>query len=152
MRNRKTLDYITIFFSLLGLAAMLYLLLSFTLNLISKNSCDIISSVVNCSKVVTSNYSTLFGIDWYYYGIGFFSLILLLSVLRLLNKNKKQNKIFAQTIFALSIFGAGIACYLIYVEIFLVHHICILCTTGHIAIFGMLITSIFRFTKFKDTI
>ncbi|MCL4362647.1 MAG: vitamin K epoxide reductase family protein [Candidatus Parvarchaeota archaeon] len=152
MRNRKTLDYVTIFFSLLGLAAMLYLLLSFTLNLISKNSCDIISSVVNCSKVVTSNYSTLFGIDWYYYGIGFFSLILLLSVLRLFNKKEKLNKRFAQAIFALSIFGAGIACYLIYVEIFLVHHICILCTTGHIAIFGLLITSIFRFTIFKDTI
>ncbi len=152
MRNRKTLDYVTIFFSLLGLAAMLYLLLSFTLNLISKNSCDIISSVVNCSKVVTSNYSTLFGIDWYYYGIGFFSLILLLSVLRLFNKKEKLNKRFAQAIFALSIFGAGIACYLIYVEIFLVHHICILCTTGHIAIFGLLITSIFRFTRFKDTI
>ncbi|MGC8533724.1 MAG: vitamin K epoxide reductase family protein [Candidatus Parvarchaeum sp.] len=152
MRNRKALDYITISFSLLGLAAMLYLLLSFTLNLISKNSCDIISSVVNCSKVVTSNYSTLFGIDWYYYGIGFFSVILLFSVLRLFNKKEKLNKRFAQVIFALSIFGTGIACYLIYVEIFLVHHICILCTTGHIAIFGLLITSIFRFTKFKDSI
>ena len=152
MRNRKTLDYITIFFSLLGIAAMLYLLLSFTLNIIAQNSCDIISSVINCSKVVTSNYSTLFGIDWYYYGIGFFSIILILSVLRLFNKNKKQNKRFAQAIFGLSIFGAGIACYLIYVEIFLVHHICILCTTGHVAIFGLLITSILRFTKFKHTI
>ncbi|MCL4396784.1 vitamin K epoxide reductase family protein [Candidatus Parvarchaeota archaeon] len=152
MRNRKTLDYLTIFFSLLGLGAMLYLLLSFTLNLISKNSCDIISSVVNCSKVVTSSYSTLFGIDWYYYGIGFFSVVLILSVLRLVNKKEKLNRRFAQAIFGLSIFGAGIACYLIYVEIFLVHHICILCTTGHVAIFGLLITSIFRFTRFKDTI
>lgn len=152
MKNRKTLDYIIIFFSLLGLAAMIYLLLTFTFNLISHNSCDIISSVISCSKVVTSNYSTLFGIYWYYYGIGFFSIILILSVLRLFNKNKKQNKIFAQTIFGLSIFGAGVACYLIYVEIFLVHHICILCTTGHIAIFGLLITSILRFTKFKYTI
>ncbi|MEM0142834.1 MAG: vitamin K epoxide reductase family protein [Candidatus Parvarchaeum sp.] len=152
MGNRKTLDYITIFFSLLGLGAMLYLLLSFTLNLISKNSCDIISSVINCSKVVTSNYSTLFGIDWYYYGIGFFSIILVLSVIRLFNKNEKNNRLFAYAILGLSIFGAGIACYLIYVEIFLVHHICILCTTGHIAIFGLLITSIFRFTKYKNDI
>ena len=152
MISRKTLDYITIFFSLVGLAAMLYLLLSFTLNFIPQNSCDIISSEINCSKVVTSNYSTLFGIAWYYYGIGFFSIVIILSILRLFDKNEKQNKIFAQTIFGLSIFGAGIACYLIYVEIFLVHHICILCTTGHIAIFGLLITSILRFTKFKYTL
>jgi uncharacterized membrane protein len=152
MRNRKTLDYVTIFLSLLGLAAMLYLFLSFSINLISKNSCDILSSVVNCSKVVTSSYSTLFGIDWYYYGMGFFSLTLVLSVLRLFNKKENWNKRAAQAIFGLSIFGAGIASYLIYVEIFLVHHICILCTTGHITIFGLLITSIFRFTKFKDTI
>ena len=152
MRNSKPLDYITIFFGLLGLGAMLYLLLSFTFNLIAQNSCDIISSVINCSKVVTSNYSTLFGIDWYYYGIGFFSIILILSILRLVNKNEKRNRRFAQAVFGLSIFGAGIACYLIYVEIFLVHHICILCTTGHIAIFGLLITSILRFTKFKRLI
>ncbi len=98
MISRKTLDYITIFFSLVGLAAMLYLLLSFTLNFIPQNSCDIISSEINCSKVVTSNYSTLFGIDWYYYGIGFFSIVIILSILRLFDKNEKQNKIFAQTI------------------------------------------------------
>jgi uncharacterized membrane protein len=152
MKNRKALDYLTILFGFLGLGAMLYLLLSFTLNLISKNSCDIISSVINCSKVVTSNYSTLFGIDWYYYGIGFFSIIIILSVMRLFNKKEKQNKLFAEFILALSIFGAGVACYLIYIELFLVHHICILCTTGHIAIFSLLIISVLRFTKFKDTI
>ncbi|MCL4398478.1 MAG: vitamin K epoxide reductase family protein [Candidatus Parvarchaeota archaeon] len=152
MINRKIPDYLTLFFSLLGLAAMLYLLLSFTLNLISKNSCDIISSVINCSKVVTSSYSTLFGIDWYYYGIAFFSLIAILSIIKLSNKKEKRNRLFAEAIFALSIFGSGIAGYLIYVEIALVHHICILCTTGHLAIFGLLIISILRFTKFKNTI
>lgn len=152
MENRKLLDYLTILFGALGLGAMFYLLSSFTLNLVSKNSCDIISSVINCSKVVTSNYSTLFGIDWYYYGIGFFSVIIILSVIRLINKKKKSNKLLAETIFGLEIFGSGIACYLIYVEIFLVHHICILCTTGHIAIFSLLIISILRFTKFKNAI
>jgi uncharacterized membrane protein len=152
VKNKNLLDYITVFFGLLGLGAMLYLLLSFTFSLISKNSCDIISKVINCSKVVTSSYSTLFGIDWYYYGIGFFVLIIALAVLRLITKKEKTKKISAISIFGLSIFGAGVACYLIYVEIFLVHHICILCTTGHIAIFGVLITSILRFTKFKNTV
>ena len=150
MRNQKILDYITVFFGFLGLGAMLYLFLSFTLNVISKNSCDIISSVINCSKVVTSNYSTLFGVDWYYYGIAFFSVIIVLSVFRLIDKKEKRKKMFTTVILIMSTFGAGIACYLIYVELFLVHHICILCTTGHIAIFSLLLLSVLRATKFKD--
>ena len=40
MKNKNLLDYITVFFGLLGLGAMLYLLLSFTFSLISKNRID----------------------------------------------------------------------------------------------------------------
>ena len=152
MNNKKILDYLTLFFGLLGIGAMIYLLFSFTFNLINQNSCDVLNPVINCSKVVTSNHSTFLGIDWYYYGIGFFGLIIVLSLIRIFGKKEKPKRLSAFSILGLSIFGAGIACYLIYVELFLVHHICILCTTGHIAIFGLLITSILRFTRFKNTI
>lgn len=150
MKRKNLLDYLTLLFGILGLGAMIYLISSFSLNIISKNSCDIISSVINCSKVVTSNYSTLFGIEWYYYGIIFFALIIVLSLIGLFNRKERNRKYAAIGIFGLSVFGAAVACYLIYVELFLVHHICIGCTTGHIAIFSILIISIIRFAKYKN--
>ncbi len=152
MKNKRLLDYLTLFFGLLGLGAMIYLLFTFSLDIIAKNSCDIISPIVSCSKVATSSYSTLFGISWYYYGIAFFSIVIALSLIKLRGKTKKIKKLASIGILGLSVFGAIVAVYLIYTEIFLIHYICILCTTGHIAIFSLLILSILRFTKYKKDI
>ena len=147
MKNEDTPNYLIIFLGSVGLFAMLYLLLSFTLNLIPSNSCDFLNPAINCSAVVTSGYSHVFGIDWYYYGIAFFSAILVLSVLGIADKKDRNRGTFSSAVLVLSVFGSFISLYLIYVELFLVHHICILCTTGHAAIFSILAVCMIRSSR-----
>ena len=133
--------YVLIFFGLLGLGAMVYLIFSFNIGLIPQNSCDIFSSAINCGKVVTSTYSTFLGMDLYYYGIGFFAVILALVFMTFFNKKTKTRKNMITAVNIISLLGVFAAAYLIYLELFKIHYICLLCTTGHIAIVALFVTS-----------
>mgnify|MGYP001772668074 CR=1 FL=1 len=133
------LTYLFILFGILGLGAMIYSYLAFGANVISKNSCSI-NPEVSCEPVIMSSYSTLLGIKLYYYGMVFFSLVIILALL-----SKKSEKITGYLISYISVIATGISVYLIYSEIFLIGHICILCTIGHISIFAILIISLLRF-------
>jgi len=123
--------YLFILFGILGLGAMIYSYLAFGANVISKNSCSI-NSEVSCEPVIMSSYSTLLGIKLYYYGMVFFSLVIILALL-----SKKSEKIAGYLISYISVTAAAISVYLIYSEIFLIGHICILCTIGGSAFIGI---------------
>ncbi|QXJ35032.1 vitamin K epoxide reductase family protein [Saccharolobus shibatae] len=135
------IGYLFILFGLLGLGAMIYSYLSFGLDVVSRNSCTI-NSVISCSSVETSIYSTFLGIKLYYYGMAYFSAIIVLSLLVV--KEIRIN-ITGYLIFLLSIIASIISVYLIYTEIFLLGHICILCTLAHVSIFSLLILSVIKF-------
>nr|WP_275692040.1 MULTISPECIES: vitamin K epoxide reductase family protein [Sulfolobaceae] len=135
------IDYLFILFGLLGLGAMIYSYLSFGLDVVSRNSCTI-NSVISCSSVETSIYSTFLGIKLYYYGMAYFSAIIVLSLLVV--KEIRIN-ITGYLISLLSIIASIISVYLIYTEIFLLGHICILCTLAHVSIFSLLILSVIKF-------
>jgi len=139
MKRGNLLNYLFILFGVLGLGAMIYSYLAFGINVVSKNSCSI-NPEVSCEPVIMGSYSTLLGIKLYYYGMAFFSLITVLALL-----SKKSEKITGYLISYLSVIAAGISVYLIYTEIFIIGHICILCTIGHISIFSILILSLARF-------
>ncbi|QXJ32048.1 hypothetical protein J5U21_01699 [Saccharolobus shibatae] len=140
MKGNK-IGYLFILFGLLGLGAMIYSYLSFGLDVVSRNSCTI-NSVISCSSVETSIYSTFLGIKLYYYGMAYFSAIIVLSLLVV--KEIRIN-ITGYLIFLLSIIASIISVYLIYTEIFLLGHICILCTLAHVSIFSLLILSVIKF-------
>ena len=123
-------------FAAVGLASMAYLYLGFGLgiNAIS-NSCTIYSTPFDCGNVVTSQHSTFLGIDWYYYGIAFFSAILAATVAFWLSDIKRTKERILYAIVAVSGAGAFVAAYLIYTELFRIHYICEFCTVGHASIF-----------------
>ncbi|QGA53904.1 vitamin K epoxide reductase [Sulfolobus sp. E5-1-F] len=139
------IDYLFLLFGLLGLGAMIYSYLTFGLDVINSNSCTI-NSVISCISVETSRYSTFLGIKLYYYGIAYFSAIILLFLFVVMGIG---TNISGYLIFLLSILASIISIYLIYTEIFLLGHICILCTLAHVSIFSILVLSIIRF---KDSL
>ncbi|AAK41821.1 vitamin K epoxide reductase family protein [Saccharolobus solfataricus] len=135
------IDYLFLLFGLLGLSTMIYSYLSFSLDVISRNSCTI-NSVISCSSVENSIYSTFLGIKLYYYGMAYFSAIIVLSLLVV--KGTVKN-IIGYVISLLSIIASIISVYLIYTEIFLLGHMCIVCTLAHVSIFSVLILSVIKF-------
>ncbi|MCL4399363.1 vitamin K epoxide reductase family protein [Candidatus Parvarchaeota archaeon] len=137
---RVILAYLLIAFSLLGLGAMMYIILSFNLGVVPTSGCPIYQNI-DCGKVVTSAYSKFYGIDLSQLGAGFFALMLALSVYIFVSKNRRVKTRVNYIMLGLGIIASGIAIYLIYLELFVIHYICLYCTFGHISIFGLTITS-----------
>ncbi len=153
MENKfaRNSNRLLIAFSIAGIFAMVYLSLSFTANIIPQSACTLSKTVINCAKVVTSQYSSLFlGIDNYYLGLAFFVVVLVLSsVITLKPQRVKWNIAFLRVIFILGLFGVAIAVYLIYLELFVIGAICLLCTVGQISIFAIFIISSLLVYKHK---
>ncbi|AGJ61999.1 putative membrane protein [Sulfolobus islandicus LAL14/1] len=74
--------------------------------------------------------------------MAYFSAIIVLSLL--IVKGTVKN-IIGYVISLLSIIASIISVYLIYTEIFLLGHICIVCTLAHVSIFSVLILSVIKF-------
>ena len=146
-KDYRLYRYLLIAFSALGIGAMVYLSLSFSFNIIPQNSCSVYNTTVDCGKVIASPYSTLFGISLYDYGIVFFSVMFALSGIHAFFIKNKKTKYFLYAIFTLSLLGAAAAFYLIYLEIFKIGAICLLCTIGHASIFAMLTVSAYLLRK-----
>ncbi|AAK42062.1 vitamin K epoxide reductase family protein [Saccharolobus solfataricus] len=106
-------------FSLIGLIDSLYL---FILTRLEKPLmyCNI-SSLVNCSKVEFSQFSTFLGIPDALLGTIFFSIMLILWIL-----------MFTEELKYLWIVGSVFTIYLIYTEI-LIGNICLYCTIAHLS-------------------
>lgn len=146
-KNDK-LQYLLLAFSIIGLAAMLYLILSFSANVIPQNSCTITASPLNCGAVVTSQYSKIGGVDLYYYGLAFFIVTAVLSYLYIFVR--KRSILLLKLLMLISGLATVLVAYLVYTELFVLHYICILCTTGHISILMILFVSIIEYRRIKS--
>lgn len=91
--------------------------------------CDI-SDKVSCSKVITSNYGTLFAFSNSIWGIIFYSAIIIASFFNLY-----------KTVFALSMLGIISSIILAFILYFIIRTICLLCTSIYIVNIMLLITS-----------
>ncbi len=147
MYEKDRVKYLLLAFSLLGLGAMVYLMLSFSLSVIPTNSCDIATNF-NCGEVVTNPYlSKIVGIDLYYYGAAFFIVMAALSAIFIWGREGKLHKTASVLLPVFSLLATFFAFYLIYLELFRIHSICLLCTTGHISIFALLIVSLIEYRR-----
>jgi uncharacterized membrane protein len=145
--EKDRVKYLLLAFSLLGLGAMVYLMLSFSLSVIPTNACDI-NSQINCANVVTSSFSPIIaGIDLYYYGEAFFIVMAALSAIFIWGREGKLHKTASVLLPVFSLLATFFAFYLIYLELFRIHSICLLCTTGHISIFALLIVSLIEYRR-----
>lgn len=145
--EKDRLKYLLLAFSLLGLGAMIYLIFSFSVSIIPSNSCSILNTPINCGQVVTSQYSSIGGIDLYYYGTAFFIVMAALSAIFIWGRGGKLHKAVSVLLPIFSLLATFFAFYLIYLELFRIHYICLLCTTGHISIFALLIVSVIEYRR-----
>ncbi len=111
--------------------AAIGLLVSIYLSLYTNVACPN-NGVLNCDKVLTSVYSTIFGIPNAYYGILFFALVLALAFL------KQRGALLAVTTL-----GIGFVIYLVHAE-YLLGSICVYCTVVHLATIGLFILSLYE--------
>jgi len=102
---------------------------------------------VSCS-VISSSFSRAFGIPLDFLAIAWFSLnLILLAVLVIMNKGKVMTLLLAW-----SIIGVVVVPYLIYIELYVLHALCIYCTTMHIAIVLNFLLILYLFLKSRKDI
>ncbi len=131
-------DYLLVIFGLAGLLSMVYLFLSFSVNVIPAGTCSIYGTPLNCEAVNASTYSSVFGVKLYFYGIAFFALMTVLSVLHAVSMSRRRVIFLRSILFIFSLLASIAALYLIYLEVFQIGAICPMCTIGHAAIFLLL--------------
>ena len=88
---------------------------------------------IDCGKVLSSPYSTIFGVPLEVFAVVYFIANLALIYLVGFGSNRIYKTAF-KTLFVWRFFGICIVPYLIVVELFLVKAICLYCTSMHIAI------------------
>lgn len=122
---------IVILAALAGLGIMIYL--TYIHYASAQSFCDL-SAEVSCDVVTTSIYSEIFGLPVSILGLGYFGLLLVLSLW------KKESKIY-QNIFLLTAFVLVPSLYLTLTEILFIHSFCILCESSKAIMFIVLITT-----------
>jgi uncharacterized membrane protein len=88
---------------------------------------------INCGKVLSSPYSTIFGVPLEVFAVAYFIVNLALIYLVGFGTEKIYRAAF-RTLFVWRFLGICLVPYLVVVELFLVKAICLYCTTMHIAI------------------
>jgi uncharacterized membrane protein len=113
-----------------GLGVSIYLTLTHytkAVSLVCSNN-----GAINCEKVTTSPQSVVFGIPVAVLGLIFFVSMLVLSLPRIYQRPELG---IARLRLASSVVGIGFVFYLLYNELFVIHAICLWCSSVHILTF-----------------
>lgn len=116
--------------SVAGLGVSIYLTLAHyakSVNLVCSNT-----GAINCEKVTTSPQSMVFGIPVAVLGLLFFVPMLVLSLPVIYQRVDKRIAVLR---LAFSVVGMGFVLYLVYAELFIIHAICIWCSSVHVLTF-----------------
>jgi uncharacterized membrane protein len=113
-----------------GLGVSIYLTLTHytkAVSLVCSNN-----GAINCEKVTTSAQSVVFGVPVAVLGLIFFVSMLVLSLPRIYQRPELG---IARLRLASSVVGIGFVFYLLYSELFVIHAICLWCSSVHILTF-----------------
>jgi len=121
----KRLLLLTIF-SIIGLIIYIYLVYVALINNSSPLFCSINNTPINCEKVLESPYSKVFGIPLELYAILYF----IIDIFLILLLYKKRLKIIYNLFYRL--IGIIFVIFSLYTMLFLVHSICIYCSTADV--------------------
>ncbi|MGP8078229.1 MAG: vitamin K epoxide reductase family protein [Thermoplasmata archaeon] len=88
-----------------------------------------INSFFSCALVDESGRTTTFGVQDYLWGIGGFVLILVLAGLA---EQRKENPLWAYALVVVTTAGVAFSFYFLYVELALIHALCIVCATDYV--------------------
>jgi uncharacterized membrane protein len=95
------------------------------------------AGIVNCGKVLSSPYSTIFGIPLGFIGMVFFAIELFM-----LDRTDYENIMF------FNIIGIATVVYLLYVE-YVLGAICLYCTLVHILVVSLFVLSVYGYLREK---
>ena len=113
-----------IIFSIIGLIIYIYLEYVVLINNSSPLFCSIHNTPINCEKVLESPYSKLFGIPLEIYAIAYF----IIDIFLILLLYKKRLKIIYNLFYRL--IGILFVIFSLYLMLFLIHSICLYCSTA----------------------
>jgi uncharacterized membrane protein len=91
--------------------------------------------IINCSNVLTSSYSSFFGIPLPIFGLLYFILLIVLSFI------KKTDII----ILILSTISLFIVAALLYIEFGLIHSVCLYCSSIHLIAISIFFISLYKY-------
>jgi uncharacterized membrane protein len=98
------------------------------------------AGVINCEKVTTSSQSVLFGVPVAALGLIFFGAMILLNLPRAWASPATLTR---RARLGVAASGVGFAIYLVYTELFIVHAICLWCTSAHVLAFLIFVVLLF---------
>lgn len=101
---------------------------------------------VDCERVLSSEYSSVFGISVSLWSTFFYSSVLLLGLLSVVRDSFAQRRQLASLIFALSMFGLLFSLYLAAVSLTVLTTICLMCSTLYLVSLGLFVSS-WRFRR-----
>jgi len=113
-----------------GLGVSIYLTLTHYTKVVSLVCSN--NGAINCEKVTTSPQSMVFGIPVAVLGLVFFISMFVLVLPRIY---ERPELIIARVRLVSSIVGIGFVLYLLYCELFIIHAICLWCSSVHILTF-----------------
>lgn len=143
MKTINTLSYLILILALLGFIDATYLAMKYF-----AGEAVICGLIEGCEKVLSSDYSSIFGIQLSLIGVIYYALISSLAFLFSINKNHTILKIF----FSITLIGFLASIYFVYIQLFMLNAICIYCMTSASITTILFLLSIFliRITKQKE--
>ena len=88
-----------------------------------------VSSSLSCAAVDNSGLTTILGVQDYLWGIGGFVLILIVAGLA---EQRPGDRRWTYGLLAVTTLGVGVAVYLLYVELVLIHALCLVCAAAYV--------------------
>jgi uncharacterized membrane protein len=135
LRISKTKFALLVAMSLVGLAASTYVFIIYNSLRQLPLGCPIKpTGWIDCAAVLSSGYSEVFGIPLELFAIGYFVVSLVLVYIIVFGRDTFYHHSF-RALFFWRFVGVPLVLYLIGIEVFVIHAICIYCTIMHAAIF-----------------
>lgn len=136
-KNIKIVSLIGVLLSLLGIADATYLTIAHYATKVVLACPD--TGIINCAKVTSSSYSEIHGIPLTLFGLLFFIGMLIAQLPWLWNST---SSLIRNGRVAYSITGIVAVFWLVYVELHILHAICLYCSGVHFLTFCLFVTTI----------
>lgn len=144
--NRTLLVVLLVVLSLFGIVDSWYLYQSAVTD--TALTCDIGAGLDGCNIVAQSPYSQFMGLPLALYGIGFFSLLFMLSMALLV----LPVRLLYRAIYILSLLGAVASVVFLFIQFALIKAICIYCIASAGIVFGMYVVSRVLWKRFTPSV
>jgi uncharacterized membrane protein len=137
MRISKGKFAVLVAFSIVGLITSAFVLWTWNIERHTLPACTssqtLFGLAINCARVLGSQYSTVFGVPLEVFAVAYFIVNLLLVWIYAFATESRSTQAF-RLLFFWRFLGLALVPYLVFVEVVLLHAICVYCTTMHVMI------------------